>query len=84
MTRPVGPNGLPLSLIKWVHHAAMGRDYAVEVLRVGMLMPLGHRASVLKITERRFQTGPDGGRIAVLRQRLRILLIESVRAYPLP
>lgn len=83
-TRPVGPNGLPVSLAKWSHHAAMARDYSVEVLRVGMLMPLGHRASVLKITERRFQPGPDDRRIAVLRQRWRIIPLEPIKQYPLP
>ena len=39
---------------RWRHKAVLGRDVAVEVVYKGFLFPFGHRAAVVKVTERRF------------------------------
>jgi hypothetical protein len=83
VTRPVKPDGNGIDLIKWSHHAALGRDYAVETVHIGNLAPFGHRASVLKITERRFEPHPNDGRVASLRQQFRIVVLEAVRGFPI-
>jgi hypothetical protein len=43
-----------LSVERWQHRAVLGRDISVEVVYKGFLFPLGHRASLVKLTERRF------------------------------
>ena len=52
------PTGL--SVEEWRHRATLGRDHYVRVVYAGFLFPFGHRASVVKITERQFhgETGP--------------------------
>jgi hypothetical protein len=82
-TRPANAAGLPLSLVSWKHHAALGRDWFVETARVGQLLPFGHRAIAVTLTERRFQDEP-GGRVAVLRQRRFVEVREPLRTYPHP
>jgi hypothetical protein len=74
------PRGIDLS--KWSHHAAMGRDYLVEVVNIGHLLPCGHRAATLQLTERRFEPHPNGGRVASLRKQLRIVLLEPLLSFP--
>lgn len=82
-THPANVDGLPRSLIGWRHQAALGRDWFVEVVRIGQLLPTGHRAVVIELTERRFQDAPDGsGRVAVLRKRKFIEVREPLRTYP--
>jgi hypothetical protein len=68
----------------WSHKTAMARDYFVRVVYAGFLFPFGHAASLVKVTERKFETQGDGGRAAVLRQRFFIIVREPVRAYPGP
>ena len=75
-------DGTPIALVKWSHHAALGRDYAVETVHIGNLVPFGHRSCVLKITERRFEPHPGGGRVASLRQQLRVVVLEPLLAFP--
>ena len=82
-TRPVDDGGNEISLAGWKHHAALGRDWFVEIVRVGQMLPLGHRAAFITLTERRFQDAPDGsGRVAALRQRRFIEIREPLRSYP--
>lgn len=60
-----------LSVERWRQRTVLGRDIVVEVVYKGFLFPLGHRASLVKLTERRFMTVP--GRVApvaILVQRL--------------
>lgn len=59
-------SGLPLE--EWTHRAVQGRDHFVKVVEAGHLYPFGHRASLVKITERKWQDGVPG-RPAALRQR---------------
>jgi len=76
------PNGVDLE--QWRHLASLGRDHYVRVVYAGYLVPFGHAASLVKVTERVFEGNPIGDpnrRIAVLRQRFFILVRQQVRQY---
>ncbi len=66
----------PLSLSKWAHLATMGRDHYVEVVNVGYVMPFGHKAAYVKITERKTEEG-----FAVNRTREFVIITEEVKKY---
>ena len=69
-----------LSVEEWRHRATMGRDHFVRVVYAGFLFPFGHRASLVKITERKFhEDEPD--QPAYLRQRMFIVVREPVRTF---
>ena len=57
-----------LSVERWRQRTVLGRDILVEVVYKGFLFPIGHRASLVKLTERRFEESPDGP-VAILVQR---------------
>jgi hypothetical protein len=44
-----------LDLSEWVHLAAQGRDHYVRIVYEGRLLPFGHRAALIKISERKFE-----------------------------
>ena len=72
-----------VDLEAWTHRAAMGRDYYVRVIYAGFLFPFGHAASLIKVTERKFEDIPENkGRAAYLRQRFFIVVREPVKTYP--
>jgi hypothetical protein len=74
----VRPKGV--SVEEWRHRAAMGRDFEVRVVRAGFLFPFGHRASLVKVTERKFH--PDmPGTPAYLFQRMFIVVRQPRRSY---
>jgi hypothetical protein len=73
-----------LEVMQWRHVATMGRDHYVRVLYAGYLFPFGHRAVLLKVTERKFQFQEDAGtpgHIAYLFQRFFILVRQPTRTY---
>jgi hypothetical protein len=70
------------SVEEWRHRATMGRDHYVRVVYKGFLFPFGHRASLVKVTERKIELGPDGVPTAYLRQRMYIIVRERERTYP--
>jgi hypothetical protein len=71
-----------LSIEEWRHLATMGRDQFVRVVYRGYLFPFGHRASLIKITERKFEQTPKSKRkAAYLRQRMYIVVREPEKAY---
>jgi hypothetical protein len=72
----------PLSIETWRHRGTMGRDHYVKVVYAGYLFPFGHRASLVKITERKFQKTPSGQMAAYLRQRMFIIVRETEKAFP--
>jgi len=75
-----GTNPFGLSLEEWRHRGTMGRDHYVRVVYRGYLFPFGHRASLVKITERKFY--PQGGRhVAYLFQRMFIIVREPLKGY---
>ena len=56
------------SIERWQHEVVLGRDVRAEVVYKGYLMPFGHRASLVKMTERAFVRTKAQGIKAVLRQ----------------
>lgn len=76
------PEGVDLE--QWRHLATLGRDQVVRVVYAGFLMPFGHAASLVKVTERRFESADParpGDRLAVLRQRFFLIVRERIRRY---
>jgi hypothetical protein len=69
------------SLEQWQHRAAMARDNYVRVVTAGFLLPFGNRASLVKITERKFQPNSQGRTTAFLRQRFFIIVREPLKTY---
>jgi hypothetical protein len=79
-------NSLPanVGLEQWRHLATLGRDHYVRVVYRGFLCPFGHSASLIKVTERKFEYLDKAGkknRVAVLRQRFFIVVRETVKQY---
>jgi len=74
----------PLSVEEWRHQATLGRDHYVKVVYKGFLMPFGHAASLVKITERKFRKGQDGKQIAYLFQRMYIIVRQPEKTFPAP
>ena len=72
-----------VDLEQWRHLATLGRDHYVRVMYAGYLWPFGHAASLIKVTERKFESlGPGNTRrVALLRQRFFIVVREPVRTY---
>ncbi len=77
------PAGTGLSVEEWRHRGTMARDHYVRVVYRGYLFPFGHRASLVKITERKFH--PDRpGNPAFLRQRMFILVRQPLKTFGVP
>jgi type VI protein secretion system component Hcp len=70
----------PLDISEWVHVAALGRDHYVRIVYEGRLIPFGHRAALVKVTERKFKT-QNGIVGAYLTQRMFIVVREPERAF---
>ena len=80
---PVATLPKNVDLVGWNHRTALARDYYVRVIYAGFLFPFGHAASLIKITERKFERYPGGkGRVAAFRQRFFIIVRERLRNYP--
>lgn len=64
-----------LDLSQWTHVATQGRDHYVRIVYEGRLKEFGHRASLIKVTERRFEPA-DGNQppVAYLRQHIYIVV----------
>lgn len=75
------PLGTPLTVEEWRHRGTMGRDHFVRIVYKGYLFPFGHRASLIKVTERKFEQ-VDGTYVACLRQRMFIVVREPEKTYP--
>jgi hypothetical protein len=80
---PLPPgDGLPddLDLSEWVHVAAQGRDHYVRIVYDGALRSFGHKVSLVKVTERKFED--EVNRVgAYLMQRMFIVVREHVKTY---
>lgn len=74
-----------IDLEQWQHRMSLGRDHYVRVVYAGFLMPFGHAASLIKVTERKFEPSnrqnPLAGRAAHLRQRFFIVVREPVKTF---
>lgn len=83
---PNAPAAADMDVLEWRHLATMGRDHYVRVVYKGFLFPTGHAATLVKITERKFQAVPSGSLAgqpaAYLRQRFYIIVRQPVKTYP--
>ncbi|RDK05372.1 hypothetical protein DN412_37405 [Cupriavidus lacunae] len=78
-----GPLFDALSIERWQHWTVLGRDVHAEVVYKGFLFPIGHRASLVKQTERVFLRRKDCERVrAWLRQRMFIRISEPDKLFP--
>lgn len=59
----------------------LGRDVRTEVVYKGYLLPLGHKASFVKLTERVFLRTPSQGVKAMLRQRMYLRMADRNKLY---
>jgi hypothetical protein len=73
----------PISLSEWRHRATEGRDHYVKIVREGILFPFGHRAAVVKISERKVEGLQADGNdpVAALRRRFYIIVRQLERTY---
>ena len=78
---PRGTSGMLLNLSEWSHIASLGRDHFVRIVYEGFLFPFGHRAALVKVTERKIVDAPSRGTLAHLVQRMFIVVREPVRYY---
>lgn len=74
----------PLSVEQWDHTATLGRDHYARVVYKGYLMPFGHAASLVKITERKFRKGDDDRPFAYLFQRMYLIVRQAEKRFPAP
>ena len=72
------PHDTYLNIIEWEHIATLGRDHFVKIVEEGYLFPFGHRAAVVKITERKFHMQTKA---AVNRQRMFVVVLEKEVLY---
>jgi hypothetical protein len=79
------PEPAGLAVEEWRHRASMARDHYVRVVTRGYLFPFRHRASLVKVTERKLRPVPDGplkGKLAAyLFQRQYIVVREPEITY---
>ena len=56
-----------LEVVEWRHKATMARDHYVRVEYAGYLFPFGHKAVLVKVTERKFfRAQPSGGSLPAI------------------
>jgi hypothetical protein len=70
---PLGPDTF-LNIVEWEHRATLGRDHYVKIVKKGYLFPFGHRAVLVKVTERKFNKATKA---AICRQRMYIVVLEK-------
>jgi len=72
-----------LSVETWKHRTTLSRDVTVEIVYKGFLVPTGHRAALVKRTERRVVADGNGEHpVAYLIQRFFLRITHPERAYP--
>lgn len=83
-TPPAIPNVGHLTVEQWRNITTLGRDHYVRVVYAGYLFPFGHRASLVKVTERKFYYNANSetpGMIAYLFQRMFIMVRQPSMSY---
>jgi hypothetical protein len=73
-----GSVSYPNNQLEWTQRTAMGRDFYVRLLLSGVLFPFGHRASVVGVSERKFDTATKA---AGLQRTFALIITEPVREY---
>ena len=74
-------NSAALILEEWRHKGALGRDGYVRIVEQGALCSPGHRSSLIKVTERKVQTAPDGKLAAYLRQQFFVVVRQQLKTF---
>lgn len=80
------PKGM-FEVEEWRHRGTMARDHYVRVVYRGYLWPFGHRASVIKVTERKLHPPAIPGlpgTPAILRQRMYLVVRQPLLTYGNP
>lgn len=68
---------------RWRQRTVLGRDILVEVAYKGFLFPIGHRCSLVKLTERVIEPHPHGRHpTAYLKQRMFLRVAKPTKSYP--
>jgi hypothetical protein len=80
LVRRRGERGTALNISEWVHVATQGRDHYVRIVYEGFLYPFGHRAALVKVTERKINN-VGGAPVAYLAQRMFIVVREPAKDY---
>lgn len=62
------------TLESWVHRANFGRDTFVRIVKRGYLLPFGHAAAKIEVTERKMQPATNDHLVAMLRRRTFIVV----------
>jgi hypothetical protein len=73
-----------LDLTEWIHRATGARDNYVRIVYAGYLYPFGHRASLVKVSERKVigsDEAPGGSPVAYLTQRMYVVVREPEKFY---
>lgn len=70
-----------ITLQEWRHVASMGRDQYVHLVYKGYLLPFGFPASLIRITERLVKNNSEGKKVAVLVQRMYIVVRQPKVSY---
>ena len=73
---PNGKNGF--TLLKWRHIETLGREHYVEIVDAGNIMPFGHEAVLITITERKPHAGTG---TAANFQRQIVVITETTKDY---
>ncbi|MGW3917674.1 hypothetical protein ACWEBX_40385, partial [Streptomyces sp. NPDC005070] len=68
-------------LSEWSHSMGLGRDHKVRVAQHGYLLPFGHRAAYVKVTERQMEPDAAGTPSGILRTRTFLVVLERERRY---
>ncbi len=71
-------------LENWCNLSTMGRDHYVKTVKRGILLPFGHRAVFVTISERKFLDKAGGAKEARLQKRMFILVREPEIAFSQP
>ncbi|MBK6935745.1 MAG: hypothetical protein IPH18_01815 [Chitinophagaceae bacterium] len=71
-------NGNSLNLLKWRHIETLGREHYVEIVKAGNIIPFGHEAVLVKITERK--PHPGTGTAANFQRKI-VVITEPVKEY---
>ncbi len=74
------PESESVDLSEWVHIASQGRDHYVRIVYEGELWPFRNRASLIKVTERKFEEN-NGIVVAYLIQRMFIVVREPEKRF---
>lgn len=70
------------SIERWQQNIVLGRDVLGQVVYKGYLFPFGHRASMIKQTERIFLRTKKQGVKAILRQRIFLHVAQPLQRFP--